>query len=115
MPRRTWIRILALAVGLPVAVALGWWLLTPAGLPGSLAGVFILTGVIVFFVGLGRAGGMDTALDNIHPGSNVGQMAEQGLNAERRFLGPRRRWAGTLVMLSGAAYVALGALFWNLR
>jgi len=112
---RPWGKLLLVVLGIPVAVAVLWWLLTPAGLPGSLGGTFILTGFVTFFVGMGRAGGMDTALDNIHPGSNVTQMSEQGMSGERRFLGRRRRWAGTLTMLGGLAYVALGALLFSLR
>lgn len=103
-------RDLLLVVGIPLAVAVTWWLSTPSKLPTSIGGTLIATGFVVFFVGMGKAGGMDAALDNLHPGSSVGQMSEQGMDAPRRFLGPRRRWAGTLTMLLGAGYVALGAL-----
>lgn len=107
--------MLLIAVGVPVLVGIAWWLMTPAGILGSIAGTSILTGVVVFVLGIGTAGGMDIVLGNLLPGSNVGQMGAQGLTGERRYLQPRRRWAGTLTMLIGAAYVAVGALLWNLR
>jgi hypothetical protein len=96
-------------------VAVGWWLLTPAGLIGSFAGVWILTGVLMLIVGLFLASGGDRVLDNLLPGANVTHMSEQGMTGERRYLQPRRRWSGALVMLGGAAYIGLGALLWTLR
>lgn len=97
------------------AVAVVWWLATPAGLVGSLAGSFILAGVILLLVGLFLSAGADRVADNMLPGANVGRMAEQGLTGERRFLAPRRRGAGVLTMLGGAVYLAAGALLWSWR
>ena len=96
-------------------VALAWWAMTRAGIIGSLAGTLILIGALVLVLGLGVTGGMDIVLGNLLPGSNVGQMGEQGLTGERRYLQPRRRWAGPLTMLAGTAYIAAGALLWSLR
>ena len=97
------------------AVAVVWWLATPAGLVGSLAGTWILTGAVLLLVGLFLGSGGDRVLDNMLPGANVGRMADQGERGERRFLAPRARWAGTLTMLTGAAYLVAGALLWQAR
>lgn len=108
-------RIAAGTLAVAVTVAAVWWLATPAGLIGSLAGTFILTGVLLLLVGLFLGTGGDRVLDNMLPGANVGRMAEQGLTGERRFLAPRRRGAGALTMLGGALYLAAGALLWSWR
>jgi hypothetical protein len=97
------------------AVAVVWWLATPGGLVGSLAGTFILAGVILLLVGLFLSTGADRVADNMLPGANVGRMAEQGLTGERRFLAPRRRGAGAWTMLLGSVYLAVGALLWSWR
>ncbi len=97
------------------AVAVVWWLATPAGLVGSLAGSFIVAGTILVLVGLFLSAGADRVADNMLPGANVGRMAEQGLTGERRFLAPRRRGIGAWTMLVGVVYLAAGALLWSWR
>lgn len=98
-----------------ILVAVVWWLITPAGLVGSIAGTWILTGVILLLVGLFVAAGGDRVLDNMLPGANVGRMTEQGLQGDRRFLPPRTRWGGALMMIGGVAYVGAGWALWLLR
>jgi hypothetical protein len=109
------VRTAAGTLAASTAVAVVWWLATPAGLVGSLAGSFILAGVILLLVGLFLSAGADRVADNMLPGANVGRMAEQGLTGERRFLAPRRRGAGVLTMLGGVVYLAAGALLWSWR
>ena len=109
------VQVAAGTLAAAVAVAVVWWLATPAGLVGSLAGSFILAGVILVLVGLFLSAGADRVADNMLPGANVIRMGEQGLTGERRFLAPRRRGAGVLTMLGGAAYLAVGALLWSWR
>ena len=96
-----------------MVVAVVWWLATPAGLVGSLAGAWILTGFLLALAGLFLASGGDRVLDNMLPGANVGRMAEQGSTGERRFLVPRPRWGGALALLGGMVYLAVGALLWR--
>jgi hypothetical protein len=102
-------------MGLQILVAVLWWLLTPAGLSGSLAGVCIPSGLVLVVIGMSLGGGMDTALDNLHPGANVGRMSEQGMQGERRYLGGRDRWRGLKVVVIGAAYLVVGFGLWRLR
>ena len=113
-----WQRITSATLGTLAAsllVAVVWWLATPAGLVGSLAGTWILTGVLMLLLGLFMASGGDRVLDNMLPGANVAHMTEQGEKGARRFLAPRPKWGGALVMLGGALYEAAGALLWQLR
>lgn len=98
-----------------LGVSAVWWLATPAGLVGSLAGTCLVAGVVLFLVGMFLGSGGDRVLDNLLPGANVGRMAEQGRTGERRFLAPRPRGGGLSAMLGGAAYIALGALLWQWR
>ena len=97
-------------VGVPVVVALLWALITPAGLIGSLAGVCIVGGVIIVFIGIGFAGDIDTAAERMLPGANLEQM---GQDRPRR--SGRKRWAGLRTIGLGLAYVVVGAFFYALR
>ena len=98
-----------LVVGVPVVLAVGWALLTPAGIVGSLAGVCIIVGIVIVFIGIGFAGDIDTAGERMLPGASLEQMAMD--EPQRRE--PKRRWEGTRRIAMGLAYVAVGAfLYW---
>jgi len=102
--------MMKLALGIPVAVALLWALITPAGIIGSLAGVFIIAGVVIVFIGIGFAGDIDTAGERMLPGANLEQMKQ-----DRPQRSERKRFAGLRTIGFGLAYVAVGAFFYWLN
>ena len=102
------------AIGGPVVLALAWALLTPGGIVGALAGVCILIGVVTVFLGIGFGGGMDTAMDHMLPGANVQRMAETGMKGDKVHT-RQHRFPGLRRIAIGLAYVAVGALLWQLR
>ena len=98
-----------LRLGLPLGIALVWAAITPAGIVGSLAGVCMIGGLIVVMIGIGMAGGLDTAGERMLPGANLEQIGMERHSSEP--LPPR--WAGLRVVVTGLAYFAAGAfLYW---
>lgn len=86
----------SLAVGVPLLAAIGWAVLTPAGIIGSLVGVCIIGGLTIVMIGIGSAGGLDTAAERLLPGAKPKRPSK------------RLRTVGV-----GLAYVAAGAfLYW---
>ena len=108
-------RRLALAVIGPLAFAVVWALMTEAGFPGAIGGTCITIGVTLFFFGISFAGGVDSALDNIHAGANVQRVAEQGTTGPQITRSRTRRWTGMRTVGYAAIYLAVGAAFWALR